>query len=138
MTINHIFFNASAAKFQAVVLKPIGYSEMICANNAALIGYCSNYPYFWLKKLSDGQTPIQTHIAFDAPGKNIKHESKASQPADDIQTDREAVDRFYEIALQNGGRDNGPPGIRKEMSRQPYYAAFVSDIDGNNVEAVYV
>ncbi|TGO33418.1 hypothetical protein BHYA_0247g00080 [Botrytis hyacinthi] len=125
MTINHIFFNASAAKFQTlrsfyeVVLKPIGYTEMICANNDALIGYGSDYPYFWLQKLSEGQTPIPTHVAFDA-------------------LNREAVDQFYEIALQNGGRDNGPPGIRKEMSRQPYYAAFVSDIDGNNVEAVCV
>ncbi|KAM0160936.1 hypothetical protein ACHAQE_001061 [Botrytis cinerea] len=89
----------------------MGYSEMICANNGALIGYDSDYPYFWLKKLSDGQTPIPTHIAFDAPGKNIKHGSKASQPADDLQTDREAVDRFREIALQIGGRDNGAPGI---------------------------
>ncbi|KAF7887915.1 uncharacterized protein EAF01_011069 [Botrytis porri] len=125
MTINHIFFNASAAKFQAlrafceVVLKPIGYTEMVCTNNDGLIGYGSDYPYFWLKKLAEGQAPMPTHVAFDAPS-------------------REAVDRFYEIALQNGGCDNGPPGIRKEMSRQLYYAAFVSDIDGNNLEAVYI
>jgi predicted lactoylglutathione lyase len=37
-----------------------------------------------------------------------------------------------------GGEDNGAPGIREEMSRQPYYAAFVIDPDGNNIEAVCV
>jgi predicted lactoylglutathione lyase len=42
------------------------------------------------------------------------------------------------LALQNGGTENGKPGIRKEMSRQPYYAAFVLDPDGNNLEVVSV
>ena len=37
-----------------------------------------------------------------------------------------------------GGKDNGAPGIRVEMSRQPYYAAFVIDAEGNNIEAVCV
>lgn len=37
-----------------------------------------------------------------------------------------------------GGTDNGKPGIRKEMSRQPYYVAFVKDCLGNNIEAVHV
>ena len=37
-----------------------------------------------------------------------------------------------------GGRDNGGPGIRPQMSRQPYYSAFVYDLDGNNIEAVCV
>ena len=36
------------------------------------------------------------------------------------------------------GTDNGKPGIREEMSRQPYYAAFIIDPDGNNIEAVCV
>ena len=36
------------------------------------------------------------------------------------------------------GKDNGKPGIREEMSRQPYYAAFIIDPDGNNIEAVCV
>jgi catechol 2,3-dioxygenase-like lactoylglutathione lyase family enzyme len=47
----------------------------------------------------------------------------------------EAVDRFYEAALDAGGRDNGAPGIRSYHSA--YYAAFVLDPDGNNVEAVW-
>jgi len=44
-------------------------------------------------------------------------------------------DTYYSKA---GGIDNGKPGIRPEMSRQPYYSAFVLDTDGNNFEAVYV
>ena len=37
---------------------------------------------------------------------------------------------------ENGAKCNGPPGVREEMSRQPYYAAFAIDVDGNNIEAV--
>lgn len=49
--------------------------------------------------------------------------------------DRAAVDRFYEVALANGGTDNGAPG---ERSYHPgYYGAFVLDPAGNNIEAVY-
>jgi catechol 2,3-dioxygenase-like lactoylglutathione lyase family enzyme len=46
-----------------------------------------------------------------------------------------AVEKFHEAAVQAGGRDNGPPGLR---SYHPaYYAAFVLDPDGNNIEAVW-
>ena len=48
---------------------------------------------------------------------------------------REAVDRFYAAALAAGGTDNGPPGLR-EHYHDNYYAAFVLDLDGHNVEAV--
>ena len=45
------------------------------------------------------------------------------------------VDRFHAAALAAGGRDNGAPG---ERSYHPgYYAAFVLDPDGNNIEAVH-
>jgi len=48
---------------------------------------------------------------------------------------RAQVDRFYEAALAAGGRDNGAPG---ERAYHPgYYAAFVLDPDGNNLEAVH-
>jgi catechol 2,3-dioxygenase-like lactoylglutathione lyase family enzyme len=48
--------------------------------------------------------------------------------------DRETVHRFHEAALAAGGRDNGAPG---ERGYHPgYYAAYVLDPDGNNVEAV--
>jgi catechol 2,3-dioxygenase-like lactoylglutathione lyase family enzyme len=49
--------------------------------------------------------------------------------------DRATVDRFHAAALAAGGRDNGAPGVR---SYHPgYYAAFVLDPDGNNIEAVH-
>ncbi len=49
--------------------------------------------------------------------------------------DRNSVDAFYRAALAAGGRDNGAPGERKY--HPGYYAAFVLDPDGNNVEAVH-
>ncbi len=49
--------------------------------------------------------------------------------------DRATVDAFYSAALAHGGRDNGAPGIR--VYHPGYYAAFVFDPDGNNIEAVY-
>ena len=56
------------------------------------------------------------HIAFPAP-------------------DDASVERWYAQAIRNGGTDNGAPGLRPEYSGR-YYAAFVLDPDGNNVEAV--
>jgi catechol 2,3-dioxygenase-like lactoylglutathione lyase family enzyme len=56
------------------------------------------------------------HIAFDAGN-------------------RETVDAFYREALKLGGRDAGPPGLRKQYS-PTYYGAFVFDPDGNKIEAV--
>lgn len=48
--------------------------------------------------------------------------------------DRETVDRFYKAGLTAGGKDNGAPG---ERDYHPgYYAAFLLDPDGNNIEAV--
>lgn len=49
--------------------------------------------------------------------------------------DRDQVDAFYKAALLNGGRDNGKPGERPY--HPGYYAAFVLDPDGNNIEAVF-
>ena len=57
------------------------------------------------------------HVAFRAP-------------------DEDAVERWHTAALQHGGTDNGAPGVRPEYSGR-YYAAFVLDPDGNNVEAVF-
>ena len=57
------------------------------------------------------------HVAFECP-------------------DRATVDRFYENALAAGARDNGPPGIRAKYYAG-YYAAYVLDPDGNNIEAVF-
>lgn len=49
--------------------------------------------------------------------------------------DAAAVTAFYEAALANGGKDNGAPGERPY--HPGYYAAFVLDPDGNNIEAVF-
>ena len=45
------------------------------------------------------------------------------------------VQAFHRAALANGGTDNGAPGDR--LYHPGYYAAFVLDPDGNNIEAVY-
>src|ERR1041385_528598 len=49
--------------------------------------------------------------------------------------DRKTVDAFHKAAIGAGGKDNGKPGLRENYS-PTYYAAFVIDPDGNNVEAV--
>lgn len=81
--------------------------------------------YFWADELfvstasseaAQGQLTGRHHFAFQAK-------------------DQAMVDAFHKAALANGGRDNGAPGQR---SYHPgYYAAFVLDPDGNNVEAVF-
>jgi catechol 2,3-dioxygenase-like lactoylglutathione lyase family enzyme len=57
------------------------------------------------------------HVAFSAP-------------------DADAVSRWHAAATQHGATDNGPPGLRPEYGGH-YFAAFVLDPDGNNVEAVF-
>jgi catechol 2,3-dioxygenase-like lactoylglutathione lyase family enzyme len=49
--------------------------------------------------------------------------------------DHDTVAAFYEAAVAAGGRDNGAPGLRTHY-HENYYAAFVHDADGNNIEAV--
>jgi catechol 2,3-dioxygenase-like lactoylglutathione lyase family enzyme len=78
----------------------------------------SNETHFWADELwiDAGERSSVVHLAFQAP-------------------DRETVDRFYQAGLEAGGRDNGAPG---ERAYHPgYYAAFLLDPDGNNIEAVY-
>jgi catechol 2,3-dioxygenase-like lactoylglutathione lyase family enzyme len=48
---------------------------------------------------------------------------------------RAEVDRFFEAAIAAGGQPNGAPGLRSKYARD-YYAAFILDPDGHNVEAV--
>jgi catechol 2,3-dioxygenase-like lactoylglutathione lyase family enzyme len=50
--------------------------------------------------------------------------------------DRATVEAFYSAALSAGGRDNGAPGLRPQYHSE-YFAAYVLDPDGNNVEAVH-
>lgn len=49
---------------------------------------------------------------------------------------RAAVDRFWRRALDLGGTDEGPPGLRPHY-HENYYAAYVRDLDGNKIAAVY-
>jgi len=49
--------------------------------------------------------------------------------------DHDTVAAFYEAAVAAGGKDNGAPGLRTHY-HENYYAAFVHDADGNNIEAV--
>ena len=49
---------------------------------------------------------------------------------------RDAVDAFYRAAINAGGKDNGPPGVRPAY-HDAYYAAFALDPDGHNIEAVF-
>ncbi|MBI1245821.1 MAG: VOC family protein [Alphaproteobacteria bacterium] len=103
---------AASGKFFAAALKPLGF----VANETATGFGPPGAPALWLhetKKAGGG-----VHVAF-------------------VAKDRKAVDAFYVAALNAGGRDNGRPGLRADYS-PTYYAAFVVDPDGNNVEAVCI
>jgi catechol 2,3-dioxygenase-like lactoylglutathione lyase family enzyme len=52
-----------------------------------------------------------------------------------FKADREGVQRFYDTALKAGASDNGAPGVRADIHPN-YYAAFVHDPNGHNIEAV--
>lgn len=57
-----------------------------------------------------------------------------------VATSREEVDAFHRSGVDAGYRDNGAPAVREQYSSETggrYYAAYVLDPDGNNVEAVY-
>lgn len=70
---------------------------------------------FWVTKNPKDVIPL--HIAFEAKSKK-------------------EVEQFYKTALAEGGKDNGGPGYRKDYW-PGYYAAFVYDLDGHNIEAVF-
>ncbi|MEE9322441.1 MAG: VOC family protein [Granulosicoccus sp.] len=52
-----------------------------------------------------------------------------------VARNRQQVEAFYRAALEAGGKDNGPPGLRPNYHAN-YYAAFVIDPGGHNIEAV--
>ena len=100
-------------RFFAEALSPLGY-ELIMEPSVSAAGFGRRgKPDFWIGQGDPGQ-PL--HIAFAA-------------------SDRASVDAFHEEALAAGGRNNGGPGLRPEY-HPSYYAAFVFDPDGNNIEAV--
>ena len=81
----------------------------------------------------DGHDDFGLHSVGTKPGRDrVTTGAHIAFPAGDA----DSVVRWYEAAMRNGGTDNGPPGPRPEYSGK-YYAAFVLDLDGNNVEAVF-
>jgi len=105
-------FGKSKAFYQAA-LKPLGYEIAMQFGPGAGFGW-EGKPDFWIWGEGDVTAPI--HVAFQS-------------------TDRATVDAFYQAALAAGGQDNGAPGLRPHY-HPTYYAAFVFDPDGNNIEAV--
>ena len=97
--------------------------------------------------LSEGEFEGDTYVLF---GRGERDDfclhSVGSEPGRDRVTtgahiafpaeNAEAVRRWHEAALRHGATDIGPPGARPEYSGN-YYAAFVLDLDGNNIEAVF-
>jgi catechol 2,3-dioxygenase-like lactoylglutathione lyase family enzyme len=81
--------------------------------------------YFWADELF-----VSTADSDAAQGKLTGRHHLAFQARD-----RATVQAFYQAALANGGKDNGAPGERPY--HPGYYAAFVLDPDGNNIEAVF-
>jgi catechol 2,3-dioxygenase-like lactoylglutathione lyase family enzyme len=82
------------------------------------VGYGVSYPVFWIDRFHPHGS--RQHTAFSAAS-------------------RAEVDAFHAAALRTGGTDNGRPGLRGAAEGYPpgYYAAFVLDPEGNNMEAVY-
>jgi catechol 2,3-dioxygenase-like lactoylglutathione lyase family enzyme len=111
---------AASRAFYARALAPLGYVTLMELPAAAtghgdVAGFgIAPKPDFWIAGGAPNVPPV--HVAFRAAS-------------------RAAVDAFHAAALAAGGRDNGPPGLRPHYHAN-YYAAFVLDPDGHNIEAV--
>ena len=108
---------ATSLAFYEKALAPLGIKTHMKfeGEDGNVAGLGSDEPFLWIGdggKLTGGRV----HLAFRA-------------------RDRAAVDAFYAAAIAAGGKDNGPPGLRPHY-HQNYYAAFVYDPDGHNIEAV--
>jgi catechol 2,3-dioxygenase-like lactoylglutathione lyase family enzyme len=99
--------------FYETSLAPLGYTKLHSWDGGAGYGR-DGTTQLWLGTTDTKPTGI--HIAVAA-------------------TDRAAVKAFHESALAAGGTDNGEPGLRPDYAAN-YYAAYVLDPDGNNLEAV--
>ncbi|SDH22907.1 VOC family protein [Paraburkholderia phenazinium] len=100
----------ASRRFYTAALAPLGY---VIDSSGSGFGP-KDEPALWLYESTDVQG--DTHVALRA-------------------NSRSAVDRFHRDGLKAGGRDHGAPGLRADYSPN-YYAAFLLDPDGNNVEAV--
>jgi catechol 2,3-dioxygenase-like lactoylglutathione lyase family enzyme len=107
----------AAVRFYTGALAPLGH--VLCSRDDSSAGFGpQDAPALWLylAKSAQGAAASGVHVAFRA-------------------LDRAAVDRFHRDGLKAGGRDHGRPGLRTDYA-PTYYAAFLLDPDGNNVEAV--
>ena len=106
--------------FYDACLSELGYVRLWRAPRAAGYGpqgYAAEAPFAVVEASSEAHAPGRgAHIAFVAPS-------------------RDAVCAFHRAALESGGTDEGPPGIREHYDPD-YYAAFVRDPDGHRIEAV--
>src|SRR6266542_3317818 len=111
---------AKSRRFYEQALAPLGYQVIMevpveFTGGAVVLGMgVPPKPDFWLHQ-GTPQKP-RLHVAFRA-------------------ADRPTVDAFYRAAMAAGGKDNGAPGLRPHY-HESYYAAYVHDAAGNNVEAV--
>ncbi|CZR53022.1 uncharacterized protein PAC_02900 [Phialocephala subalpina] len=123
MPIAHISLPVSslpgATTFYLAALKPLGYDIFMKLENTVGLTIKYDGPDFWLHQCPSSQDKEtqKTHIAFKGNSQN-------------------AVRDFYQAALKAGATDNGPPGERPQYTKG-YYAAYVLDLDGNNIECVY-
>lgn len=105
-----------SANFWDPVMKALGHRRVEELPDWGGIGYGRKFPIFWIDKFHP--FAVRQHIAFAT-------------------NSRAEVDAFHKAALQAGGDDNGAPGLREPPYPKGYYAAFVIDPEGNNIEAVY-
>jgi catechol 2,3-dioxygenase-like lactoylglutathione lyase family enzyme len=104
----------ASVRFYSAALEPLGH--VLSSMDASGAGFGPpGAPALWLHRIEKSAGP-GVHVAFRA-------------------SSRSAVDAFYKRGIEAGGRDNGQPGLRADYS-PTYYAAFLIDPDGNNVEAV--
>jgi catechol 2,3-dioxygenase-like lactoylglutathione lyase family enzyme len=100
-------------RFYERALAPLGYTAKLEHGESTGFNDGKNTD-FWIGRLENVQP---THVAFEAKNKS-------------------EVEAFYREALAAGARDNGGPGYRRQYW-PGYYAAFVYDLDGHNIEAVW-
>jgi catechol 2,3-dioxygenase-like lactoylglutathione lyase family enzyme len=104
-----------SVKFYSVALKPLGY-VLLRKYPPYAAGFCEGgSTSVWVVQKKGKVQPM--HLALRAKSKK-------------------AVEKFYTEALKAGGKDNGKPGFRRDYGDN-YYAAFVLDPDGNNIEACF-
>lgn len=121
--INHITLRVSnlegSKKFFLAALAPLGYKLLIEKPDSAGFGQTDikGSLDFWIQVGKTDAVKSFSCLAFSA-------------------LDKGAVQDFYAKALESGGRDNGAPGYRPQY-HPGYFAAFVLDPDGNNIEAVF-